>query len=316
MRIVFMGTPELSAVVLERLSKDHEVVAVYTRPDAVRRRGNKLSPSPVKEIALRLSIPVFTPKTLRNEAVVSELKALEPDVICVAAYGCLLPADVLSIPRFDCLNVHTSLLPRWRGAAPIERAILAGDEVTGVCIMRMEEGLDTGDYCKRVEIPMDEKGIDDLTMELANAGAQALVEALADIEHGTVTWVKQSAEGVLYASKIEKGELHITADDDVETILRKVRTSNSAHPAKTIIAGRGVILEEASRQIADEVVKQVPDHEVGDVFFTRKQLIMVVRGGAVRVIRLRPDGKKSMDAVSFASGLQNKKQLQCRWGIE
>ena len=146
MRVVFMGTPDFAASILIELKEQHDVVAVYTRADAVRGRGKKLVPSPVKEVALGANIPVFEPRTLRDEAEVERLRALDPDVICVAAYGMILPQAVLDIPKHGCLNVHASLLPKYRGAAPIERAILNGDDEAGVCIMRMEAGLDTGDY--------------------------------------------------------------------------------------------------------------------------------------------------------------------------
>ena len=135
-----MGTPRFAAEILDELAEFHEIAAVYTRPDAVRGRGKALVPSPVKEVAERRGFPVRTPRTLRDAAVLSELAAFAPDVICVAAYGAILPKEVLDLPPFGCLNVHGSLLPRWRGAAPIERAILAGDEEIGVCIMAMEEG--------------------------------------------------------------------------------------------------------------------------------------------------------------------------------
>lgn len=167
MRVVFMGTPRFAAEILDELAEFHEIAAVYTRPDAVRGRGKALVPSPVKEVAERRGLPVRTPRTLRDAAVLSELAAFAPDVICVAAYGAILPKEVLDLPPFGCLNVHGSLLPRWRGAAPIERAILAGDEEIGVCIMAMEEGLDTGDYCVCRSLPAGSRTAAELTEELA-----------------------------------------------------------------------------------------------------------------------------------------------------
>ena len=191
MRIVFMGTPDFAASVLSELASQHEVVAVYTRPDAVRGRGKQLVPSPVKVEACERGIPVFTPKTLRDADEQQALAALEPDVICVAAYGMLLPAEVLSIPEHGCLNVHASLLPRWRGAAPIERAILSGDEEVGVCIMRMEEGLDTGDYCVCRSLEVGDKDVALLTDLLADLGAHALLTALTQLEAGCIRWTRQ-----------------------------------------------------------------------------------------------------------------------------
>ena len=149
MRIVFMGTPQLAAKILQALTvaETTQIVAVYTNADAVSKRGNQLIPSPVKVVANEAGVPVHTPSTFKDELEVERLAAYEPDFICVAAYGMILPTSALNIPKYECINVHGSLLPRWRGAAPIQRAILAGDEHTGVSIMRMDAGMDTGDYC-------------------------------------------------------------------------------------------------------------------------------------------------------------------------
>ena len=195
MRVVFMGTPEFAATILEDLSQQHEVAAVYTRPDAVRGRGRKLEPSPVKRTAERLGLPVLEPRTLRDEAVQAELASFEPDVICVAAYGAILPKAVLDLPPFGCLNVHASLLPRWRGAAPVERAILAGDAVAGVCIMRMEEGLDTGAYCVCRTARIDGKTAPELTDELANLGSHALLTALVHVQSGAAEVASVKPDG-------------------------------------------------------------------------------------------------------------------------
>ena len=215
MRVVFMGTPDFAASILIELKEQHDVVAVYTRADAVRGRGKKLVPSPVKEVALGANIPVFEPRTLRDEAEVERLRALDPDVICVAAYGMILPQAVLDIPKHGCLNVHASLLPKYRGAAPIERAILNGDDEAGVCIMRMEAGLDTGDYCICRSCQIAGMNAERLTGELADKGAYALLSALYDVEHGVQRWVKQAEEDATWAPKIEKGELNLNPADRV-----------------------------------------------------------------------------------------------------
>lgn len=295
MKVVFMGTPALAASVLDELSRHHDVVGVYTRPDAVRGRGKKLVASPVKELALSLGLDVYEPRTLRDEAVRSELAALKPDVICVAAYGTLLPPEVLAIPRLGCLNVHASLLPRWRGAAPIERAILAGDAETGVCIMRMEEGLDTGDYCVARSIPVEDKTASELTDDLALLGARALITALEHLEQGAVRWTMQEAEGVTYAEKIVKGELDadpaLAATDNV----RRVRASSAAHASRCVIAGRPVTLCAAA---------MAPDCAIapGSALFSGKKLLLGCAEGAVEVLALKPDGKKEMTAAAFAAG--------------
>lgn len=178
MRIAFMGSPEFAADILEDIHENMEIVVVYTREDAVRSRGKQLLATPVKVLAQALGIEVRTPKTLRDEAEQDYLRSLGLDAIVVAAYGRILPKEVLDIPRFGCINVHASLLPRWRGAAPIERAILAGDEFAGVCIMRMEEGLDTGDFCVSRSIPIADMNAATLTSELASLGAVSLITRL------------------------------------------------------------------------------------------------------------------------------------------
>ncbi len=314
MRVVFMGTSDFSATILRELSYVHDVVGVYTRPDAVRGRGKSLVSTPVKDVASELDLPVFTPSTLRDPAEVDTLKNLAPDVICVAAYGAILPVEVLEIPRFGCINVHASLLPRWRGAAPIERAILSGDEEVGVCIMHMEEGLDTGAFCVRRAIPTRDFNVSQLSDELANLGAQALITALAQIESGTVFWVDQDESAVTYADKIAKGELNcdpaISALDNV----RRVRASSSAHPARCVIAGRKVAL--TSARIIDDLDdafdlnnsngKDIHENKSasfeGSAIFARKRLILGCADGAFEVKSLKPDGKKDMDAQAFAAG--------------
>ncbi len=313
MRVVFMGTPTLSATVLDGLAERHEVVGVYSRPDAVRGRGKKLVASPVKQLALDRQIPVFTPDTLRDPSVLQELEALAPDVICVAAYGAILPREVLAIPSFGCLNVHTSLLPRWRGAAPMQRAILEHDEAAGVCIMRMEEGLDTGPYCMRVEVPLDDLYLSDLEARLASEGAKALVEALENVESGTAVWHEQEATGVTYAAKIEKGELALDPDEPAERFCAKVRASSDAHPAHVQIAGRGLTVVRAS-VAGDECSGELTDSlEKGEAVFRSKRFFLMTADGVVELEQVKPDGKKLMDARSFAAGIQGIKKLTITW---
>lgn len=251
MRIVFMGTPELAATILEELAAHHEVAAVYTRPDAVRGRGKALVPSPVKVVAEQLGLPVRTPSTLRDDAVQAELAAFRPEAICVAAYGALLPAAVLELPPHGCLNVHASLLPRWRGAAPIERSILAGDAETGVSIMLMEEGLDTGPFCVQRAIPIAGKAAPDLADELAILGVRSLLTALELVEASSVRWMPQPADGVTYAHKLAKGELALAPDVTALANVRKVQASSPAHPARCVIGGRTVSVTDAAWAVAD-----------------------------------------------------------------
>lgn len=313
MRIVFMGTPDFAASILEELVGHHEVVGVYTRQDAVRGRGGKAVGSPVKVMAASLGLKVFTPATLRDETVAAEIAGLKPDCICVAAYGAILPASILSIPPYGCLNVHASLLPRWRGAAPIERAILAGDEEVGVCIMRMEEGLDTGDYCIVRSIPVQGRTAVDLTDELANLGARALITALAHVEEGSVHWVAQGEEGVTYAEMIAKGELNLDPGASAIENTRRVQASSSAHPARCVIAGRGASVlevkvansEKPSVFLSDEPTLDaiVPNLIAGEAAYENKKLLLGCADGTLEVLVLKPDGKREMEASSFAAGM-------------
>lgn len=297
MRVVFMGTPAFAASILEQLIPQHEVVAVYTRPDAVRGRGKQLVPSPVKQVAEAAGIPVRTPRTLRDAEEQAALAALAPDVVCVAAYGALLPPEVLDIPVHGCLNVHGSLLPRWRGAAPIERAILAGDEEVGVCIMAMEEGLDTGDFCVCRSIPAEGATAASLTADLADLGASALLVALNQVEAGHVNWVAQNADEVTYAEKIAKGELDLDPAVSAAVNDRRVRASGAAHPSRCLIADRAVTV------LAARPAPDGPALAPGTAALVAKRLYLGCAEGVLEVIEVKPDGKRAMEAKAFAAGV-------------
>jgi methionyl-tRNA formyltransferase len=211
LRVVFMGTPDFARPVLtEILGQGHEVVAVYTRPPAASGRGMDLAPSPVHRLAEGFGLPVFTPRTLRGDEAAETFAALDADVAIVVAYGLILPQPFLAAPREGCLNLHASLLPRWRGAAPIQRAIMAGDRETGVMVMRMEEGLDTGPVAmaERVAISEDMTA-GELHDRLSLIGANLAGRALAALSRGSLTFTPQTEAGVTYAAKIDKSETHI-----------------------------------------------------------------------------------------------------------
>ncbi len=313
MRIVFMGTPVIAAAILEPLAERHQVVGVFTRPDAVSGRGGKMQPSPAKATACKLGIPVVETSSLKSDEMQQRIRDFAPDAICVVAYGALLPREVLDIPRFGCLNVHASLLPRWRGAAPIERAILAGDKSCGVCIMRMEEGLDTGDFCERREVAIGDKPQSRLTEELAHAGTQALFDALDKIEDGTVSWARQDDSEATYAKKIGKGELDVSDTDSAELIKRKVQASSEAHASHIVIDDKRLLLLEALVPTDDAALSLVSELPAGSAAFRFKRLFIAAHDGLVEIKRVKPEGKKEMDAKAFCAGIQGVKTKTMKW---
>ncbi len=296
MRVVFMGTPEFAVPSLEALVAAHEVVCVYTRPDAISGRGVRTRPSPVAATADRLGLPTRKPPTLRAPGEVGELARLAPDIVVVAAYGLILPPGMLSIPRFGCVNVHASILPRWRGAAPIQRAILAGDDITGASIMLMEEGLDTGPVCVKASIEIGVKTAPVLTAEVAEIGAAALLDALRQMESGDCRWTPQGSEGVTYADKVTKSDVIPEPRMSPDEFVRRVRASMPGAPARVLVAGRGVTLLECQPHEGETPSGVV---EVG-----REGIVFGVSDGGVLVTRLKPDGKAEMDAAAWGRGLR------------
>jgi methionyl-tRNA formyltransferase len=227
MRLAFMGTPEFAVPSLDALvAAGHEVVAVYTQPPRPANRGKKLTPSAVQTRAEELGLPVRSPLSLRTAEAQAEFAILNLDAAVVAAYGLILPQTILDAPKYGCLNVHGSLLPRWRGAAPVQRAILAGDRTTGVMVMQMEAGLDTGPVRATTEIEIGRKTTGELTAELAELGAELMVIVLEDMAaHPAVV---QSEDGVTYAAKIDKSETRIDFSAPAETVERQIRAFNPA----------------------------------------------------------------------------------------
>ena len=228
LRVVFAGTPEFAASSLAALlESQREVVAVYTQPDRPAGRGRKLTPSPVKQLALEHSLPVYQPQTLKQPEAQAELAALNADIMVVVAYGLLLPQAVLDIPRLGCVNVHASLLPRWRGAAPIQRAIEAGDSVSGVTIMQMDAGLDTGAMLTEVRTPITGRTTGgDLHDRLAIQGANALINTLDALATDTAQATPQPEEGVTYAAKLSKAEAELDFAQPAQQLASKIRAFN------------------------------------------------------------------------------------------
>jgi methionyl-tRNA formyltransferase len=241
LKLVFAGTPEFSVAALDALhAAGHDIVGVFTQPDRPAGRGRKLSASPVAQRAEALGIPVYKPERLRAEAQ-AELRVLAPEVMVVVAYGLILPQAVLDIPLHGCLNIHASLLPRWRGAAPIQRAIEAGDTQTGVTIMRMDAGLDTGPMLLHEAVPIDTRTTAaTLHDTLAALGARLITEALAQLERGALRETPQPADGVTYASKMSKDEARIDWTRAADEIARRVRAFNPTPVAWSELDGERV----------------------------------------------------------------------------
>ena len=292
MRIVFMGTPEFSVPVLRALvAAGHEVVASYSQPPRPAGRGKTLAPTPVHAAAEALGIPVRTPLTLRDPEAQAEFAALEADIAVVAAYGLILPKPILAAPRLGCLNVHASLLPRWRGAAPIQRAILAGDAETGVCIMGMEAGLDTGPVLLREATPIDGKTAGTLTDELSAMGARLMVAVLADLSGYPP--VPQPEDGVTYAAKIDKAEARIDWSQPAESIERQVRAFNPVPGAWFEVAEERVKLLAAAVVSATGIAGAVVDDRL---------TVACGNGSAIRATHLQRAGRGIMTSEELLRG--------------
>lgn len=244
LKVAFAGTPDFAAVALKGIMESaHNVIAVLTQPDRPAGRGQKLHVSPVKTLAMAQGIPILQPVTLKDERALAEVQALQADVIVVAAYGLLLPHAVLAAPRLGCINIHASLLPRWRGAAPIQRAIIAGDTQTGITIMQMDAGLDTGPVLSMspCNIESTESG-GSLHNKLATLGSQAIVHALNELEAGTLTPRAQAATGVTYAAKLTKKDAQIEWNQSAFQIDRLVRAFNPWPTARTVWRGNPLLV--------------------------------------------------------------------------
>jgi methionyl-tRNA formyltransferase len=306
LRILFAGTPEFAVPSLAALlaSPDGrptlpplEVVAVYTQPDRPAGRGRHLQASPIKALAVTHGLPVMQPESLKKDPdAIAQLAAFDADLMVVVAYGLLLPTAVLEAPRLGCVNVHASLLPRWRGAAPIQRALLAGDSETGVCIMRMEAGLDTGPVYRRVATPIGPRDTAaHLHDRLAALGAEALLDALPGIADGGSVPEPQSEDLVTYAHKLTKDEAVIDWTLSAETIDRMVRAYDPWPIAQTRLGAETLRIQEA--EVAPErTAAALP----GTVIAAGKSGIDVATGvGVLRILRVQPPGKRAMPAADF-----------------
>lgn len=293
MKIIFAGTPAFAASCLESLlSNHHDVVAVYTQPDRPAGRGRKLQPSDVKRCALQASLPCEQPVSLKEPEALSTLQAYQADIMIVVAYGLLLPPDVLNSFKYGCINVHASMLPRWRGAAPIQRAIAAGDQTTGITIMQMDEGLDTGDMLSSEALAIDPEDTgSSLHDKLAALGAELLVKTLPSIANGTATPIKQDNSLACYAKKLTKQEAEIDWSLPAKTLLNLIRAFNSWPVAFTHINGDRIRVWSA---VQSEQTAASADKQIGVVLSADKTGIHVKTGeGVLKLTELQwPGGKR------------------------
>lgn len=291
LKVIFAGTPEFAAEHLRAvLGSDHDVIAVYTRPDQPAGRGRKLTPSPVKVVAEAAGIPVLQPATLRNSDAQAELAGLNADLMIVVAYGLILPQAVLDAPRLGCINVHASLLPRWRGAAPIHRALLAGDAETGVTIMQMNAGLDTGDMLLKAKCPiapdMTSEGLHDALIE---CGKPALIDTLTSLEAGTATAEPQNDVQATYAEKLSKAEGEINWSGSADHIDRQIRGLTPWPGAYTHWQGQTLRIHQARAgdQAASKPAGTIQQLNASD-------MVIACGQGTLVVERLQMPGKKAM----------------------
>ena len=295
MRIIFAGTPPFAAAALEALADaGHDVALVLTQPDRPAGRGMKLTPSAVKQAALARGLPVYQPTSLKTPEARAAIAAIGADVMVVAAYGLILPQAVLDLPRFGCLNIHASLLPRWRGAAPIQRAILAGDTETGITIMQMDAGLDTGTMLSKTVVPIrDTDTAASLHDALAAAGATAIVTVLAN--YATLTPEVQDDSQATYAAKLSKDEAQLDWELPADVLARAVRAYNPVPGAWTLLDGAPLKIWSAQASAgtgaAGEVLRADAD-----------QLLIACGSGALALLEIQPAGSKRMAAAAFLAG--------------
>jgi methionyl-tRNA formyltransferase len=296
--VVFAGTPEFALPSLDAIAASrHRLEAVFTQPDRPSGRGRHLAAGPVKQRALALGVPLRQPATLKDGAAAREIAAFAPDVMVVVAYGLLLPPEILRLPRHGCLNVHASLLPRWRGAAPVARAILAGDERTGVCIMRMEAGLDTGPVMLRRELAIGARETaGELEARLAEEGGEAIVVALDALAAGSATFTPQDPGQATYAGKLAKAEARLDWREDAAALARRVRALNPRPVAETTLEGAQLRIHEA------EAVAAAPGRVPGTILAAGADGIVVMTGdGALALRRVQLPGRRAVSAGELAN---------------
>lgn len=298
MKVVFMGTPEFAVPTLQALIDHHQVAAVVTQPDRQRGRGKKVQFSPVKEKAAEYKIPVLQPEKARDEEFIQELETIAPDVIVVVAYGQILPERILNLPKYGCINVHGSLLPKYRGAAPIQWAVLNGEEKTGITTMYMEKGLDTGDMIDKAEVVLDPKETaGSLHDKLMNLGADLLLETLDKLEKGTIVRTKQDDSQSCYAKMLSKEMGRMDFSRSAKELEQWIRGMNPWPSAYTTMNGKTLKIWDA------DVVSYEGSEEPGTVVKVTKDTIIVAAGeGALALKEIQLAGKKRMPVQAYLLG--------------
>ncbi len=300
MKIIFMGTPKFSCPTLEKLiaDPDFEIVAVYTRAPQIAGRGHKLQNSPIHELALKHGLKIVTPKTLRDEKIKKEFLELGADAAVTVAYGLILPQEVLDGTKFGCINIHPSLLPRWRGAAPIQRTIMSGDKETGINIIKMDSGIDSGDVICEEKFSLNGNEIySDLATKLSEIGAEILVKTLKNLRDGKVVLTKQDDTLATYAKKIEKAECEIDWEKSAEEIERKIRALNGS--LGTFFIHNGEKIKIFSAEISD---KNSCENGAGKIL--DDQFSIQCGKGVIRPTILQREGKKAMPVKEFLLGFK------------
>ena len=303
MKILFMGTPDFALFSLKALveCKKHDICGVITQPDKPKGRGYALLPPPVKVYAEQMGIPVYQPNTLKDEAFASLLDTLAPELIAVVAYGKILPKNVIDYPKYGCINVHGSLLPEYRGAAPMQRAVIDGKKVTGITTMYMAEGLDTGDMLLKYELPIGENdNFEVIHDSLGELGARALLDTVELLEKGEAVRIPQDDSLATYAKKIMKEDCLLDFSLDARTLHNLIR-GLSPIPLAFTHTPDGKLLKVIESVIADEITEHAED-DLGKVISLEGGIEIACKRGSVRILRLLPEGKSRMTADDFIRG--------------
>lgn len=299
MRVLFMGTPDFAVPSLRALAKAHEVVGVVSQPDKQKGRGMQVRPTAVKSAALELGLPVFQPETLKNEAFLPELNELSPDVIVVVAYGKILPAYILDTPKFGCVNVHGSLLPAYRGAAPMQRAIIDGCAETGITTMQMAQGLDTGDMLEKAVLPISpEDNFEVIHDRLAALGAKLICSTLAKLEAGEIVPEKQDDSLATYAAKIEKADCLLDFTQSAELLHNRIRGLSPIPLAFTKLNGK--LLKVVSARVSE--LPRPESSACGEVIALDGSIAVACGSGVLELLSVLPEGKSRMPSAAFING--------------